>query len=373
VSLRNFLELELEDLARAGLRRERPAQGGLPEGLLDICSNDYLGYAGRPVSRETQARAGAGASRLIHGTHPQHLALEAELCDWLGTESALLFPSGYTANLGALSALLRPEDLVVSDQLNHASLIDGCRLARARTVVVPHLDLNATDQALGGTTSGRKWVVTESYFSMDADSPDLPALRALCDRHGASLFIDEAHALGVFGPQGAGLAARDGVVPDVLMGAFGKAAGVQGAFVAGSNLLAEYLWNRARSFVFTTAPSPLLTEIQLARVRQVRRDDAARTHLLTLADLLANRLGRLGPGYLPRGRHGPVFPILLGSPSRALRAAAFLRSAGFLAQAIRPPTVPEGSSRLRVALHANLTEEDVERLAAALVEACAAS
>lgn len=371
--LRDFLELELRALAELGLRRERPARGGLPDGLVDICSNDYLGYARRGVSRETRTRAGAGASRLVHGTQPQHLALEAELSDWMGTESALLFPTGYAANLGALSALLRPGDLVVSDRLNHASLIDGCRLARVEAVVVPHLDLDAIEHALKAPAGGRRWMVTESYFSMDADSPDLPALRALCDRHGASLFLDEAHALGVFGPQGAGLAARDGVVPDVLVGAFGKAAGVQGAFVAGSHALAEYLWNRARSFVFTTAPSPLLTEIQLERVRLLRKDDAARQHLGDLVQGLANRLRLLDPSLVAPGRHGPIFPILLGSPARALRAAAFLRTAGFLAQAIRPPTVPEGTSRLRVALHADLTEQDVARLAAALAEACAAS
>jgi 8-amino-7-oxononanoate synthase len=373
VSLREFLSRELESLSRLGLRRDRPAFGGLAEGLVDVCSNDYLGYARLPVSRETRARPGSGASRLIHGTRPEHLALEAELSDWVGAESALLFPSGYTANLGALSALVQPGDLVVADRLNHASLIDGCRLARAETVVVPHLDLDAIQRALDAPTRGRKWVVTESYFSMDADSPDLPRLRALCDASGAALFLDEAHALGVFGPQGAGLAARAGVVPDVLVGAFGKAVGVQGAFVAGSGVLTDYLWNRARSFVFTTAPSPLLTEVQLERVRALRRDDAARARLCALSDDLGRRLEPLGSAHLAPGRHGPIFPVLLGTPSRALRAAAALREAGFLAQAIRPPTVPEGTSRLRLALHADLGEEEVARLASVLVAACAES
>jgi 8-amino-7-oxononanoate synthase len=368
VSLKHYLTEELATLDQAGLLRRRSLGFPPTPELIDVCTNDYLGYARRVVSRETTGRPGAGASRLIYGTHAAHLALEEELARWTGAEAALLFPTGYAANQGVLSALARPGDLIVSDALNHASIIDGCRLSRARVEVVPHLDLGAVAAALSLPVEGRRWVVTESYFSMDADSPDLPALRALCTARGAHLILDEAHALGVFGPEGAGLARAAGVVPDVLVGTFGKAVGVQGAFVAGSAELADFLWTRARSFVFTTAPSPVLTELTLSAVRAAIADDAGRATLARHGQRLETQLA----GLSTPGRHGPIFPIPLGTPERALRAASALRDRGFLAQAIRPPTVPPGSSRLRVALHADLTDETVDRLAGALREVCAA-
>ena len=366
MALKEYLAGELAALERAGLLRPRAL--GLPPTpeLIDVCTNDYLGYAGRAVSRETNAPVGAGASRLIYGTHGAHLALEQELARWVGSEAALLFPTGYAANMGAVSALARPGDLVVSDALNHASIIDGCRLSKARVEIVPHLDLKAIAAALSLPVPGMRWVVSESYFSMDADSPDLPALRALCTAQGAHLILDEAHALGVFGPEGSGLARAAGIVPDVLIGTLGKSVGVQGAFVAGSAELADLLWTRARSFVFTTAPSPALAELALAAVRSVAADDAARATLARHA----RRLEELLAGLSTPARHGPIFPIPLGSPERALQAAAAMRDHGFLTQAIRPPTVPPGSSRLRVALHADLSDDAVLRLGAALRATC---
>jgi 8-amino-7-oxononanoate synthase len=369
VLLRDYLADELGRLERDGLLRRRGA--GLPPTpeLVDVCTNDYLGYARRSVSRETVARSGAGASRLIFGTDPLHLLLERELARWVGAEAALLFPTGYAANMGVLSALATDGDLVVSDSLNHASIIDGCRLSRARVEVTPHLDLAAIARALETPVPGRRWVVTESYFSMDADSPDLSTLAELCREHGAFLIVDEAHALGVFGPTGAGLARARGVQPDVLVGTLGKAVGVQGAFVAGSNELADLLWTRARSFVFTTAPSPALVDLTLNSVRAVIGDDEARRalarHVQTLEAHLSTR-----PELLQKGRHGPIFPIQLGTPTRAVRAAARLRDVGFLAQAIRPPTVPPGSSRLRVVLHADLSDVQVNQLGTALLDVC---
>ena len=236
------LQRELEQLASEGLLRHRTPPSETSPDLLDACTNDYLGYARSGVSRETTAsRPGSGASRLIFGTQPEHSALEGELTSWVGAEDTLLFSSGYAANLGMLAALARPGDLIVSDRLNHASIVDGCRLSRATVQVVPHCDLNAADRALQAPTKGRRWLVTESYFSMDGDSPDLPGLRALCDARGAALVVDEAHALGVFGPEGSGLCRQGGVVPDVLVGGLGKAVGVQGAFVAGSAPLTELL------------------------------------------------------------------------------------------------------------------------------------
>lgn len=370
--LRDYLADELHELERAGLLRRRGA--GLPPTpeLVDVCTNDYLGYARRLVSRETVARAGAGASRLIFGTDPLHLLLERELARWVSTEAALLFPTGYAANTGVISTLARDGDLVVSDALNHASIIDGCRLSRARIEITPHLDLAAVARALKIPVPGRRWVLTESYFSMDGDSPDLPRLAELCRAHDAFLVLDEAHALGVFGPAGSGLARASDVQPDVLIGTLGKAVGVQGAFVAGSNLLADVLWTRARSFVFTTAPSPALIDLTLNSVRAVIADDSARARLAGHVHALETRLSAR-PGLLREGRHGPIFPLHLGEPTHAVRAAAALRDVGFLAQAIRPPTVPGGSSRLRVVLHADLSEAQVDHLGTALLDVCGAS
>lgn len=372
MTLDHSLDQELAILDGQGLlrRQQGVVSGGL--GLIDCCTNDYLGYASRGVSRETGGTAGAGASRLIFGTHTEHVALEAELAGWVGADAALLFPSGYAANVGAVAALVRPGDLVISDELNHASLIDGCRLARARVVVVAHRGLDAVGRALEAPTTGRRWVITESYFSMEGDSPDLRALRSLCDAAGAALYVDEAHALGVFGPHGAGLAREAGIKADVLVGTLGKAVGVQGAFVAGSATLASYLWNRARSLVFTTAPSPLLTAVALDHARAVRLDDAARGRLAHLCGLFEERLRLLGFNFAP-GRHGPIFPIPLEAPERAVRIAAALRDKGFLIQAIRPPTVPQGTSRLRIALRAGLADGDVLRLADHLEELCRGS
>jgi 8-amino-7-oxononanoate synthase len=371
VRFSEYVESELAQLEGEGLLRSRSS---VPDtsGLLDVCTNDYLGYARRHVSRETTGRSGSGASRLIFGTQPEHAALETELASWVGAEDALLFSSGYAANLGALAALAGPGDLVVSDRLNHASIVDGCRLSRANVQVVPHCDLEATDQALKVSSARRRWVVTETYFSMDGDSPDLSRLRALCDARGAALVVDEAHALGIFGPEGGGLCRRAGVVPDVLVGGLGKSVGLQGGFVAGVSGLTRLLWNRARSFVFSTAPSPRLAAVALDHVRAIRSDDGARARLAELSVLLDTALAPLH-SRLPVGRYGPIFPVLLGSPERAQAVAARLRDCGFLVQAIRPPTVPSGGSRLRVALHADLDAHEVHRLAAALLELCLSS
>jgi 8-amino-7-oxononanoate synthase len=361
------LTARLEHLATQGLLRERPrladASSGDGATLVDVCSNDYLGYARSSVSRETAQPAGSGASRLINGTRAVHRTLEAELASWVGSEDSLVFSSGYAANVGVVSAIAGPGDLIVSDELNHASIIDGCRLSKARVAVVPHRDTSAVARALessGGHDAA--WVVTESYFSMDGDSPDLEDLRDICDRHGAGLYVDEAHALGVFGPEGGGLCRAAGVRPDVLIGTLGKAVGAQGAFVAGSPSLLDYVWNRARSFVFSTAVSPVLAELALSQVRRARSDDAGRARLRGHVSKIRELLGPA----IPAGCSGPILPILLGTPERAARAVEVLRETGFLAVAIRPPTVPTGSCRLRVSLNATLGDADVARLAAVI-------
>lgn len=369
-----FLAAELAALEAAGLRRARPATAlspdGAPSGLLCLCSNDYLGYAtDRLIPHPYGSSIGATASRLIAGDHPEHRALERALAAWLGHEDALVFSSGYAANVGLLSALLGPNDVVVSDELNHASLIDGIRLSRARPTIVPHGDVAAVARALAEAPPGRRrWVVTEGYFSMDGDRPDLRALRSLCDAHDAALVVDDTHALGVFGPHGRGSCAEQGVVPDALVGTFGKALGGQGAFVAGPTLLADWLWNRARSFVFSTGLSPLLAAANLSAVERARDDEAGRERLFALAGRL--RAGLVALGYRVGERsEGPIVPVLVGAERDALALSQALARRGVQVMAIRPPTVPPGSSRLRVTVHARLPDEALARALDAFAEA----
>jgi 8-amino-7-oxononanoate synthase len=364
------LDADLAALADQGYLRRPPAPRA--PGILDLCSNDYLGYAADPFDGvdDGAARSGAGASRLVSGEDRAHEDAEDALATWLGTESALLFSSGYAANVGVLSALARPGDVIVSDALNHASIIDGCRLSGAEIRVTPHRDTAAVAAALSRTPTGvRRWVVTESYFSMDGDSPDLPALRALCDRHDAALVVDEAHALGVFGPRGAGLCAAAGVRPDVLVGTAGKSLGLQGAFVAGSQRLRLWLWNRARSFVFSTGVSPALAAALVRRVRRAAQDDTGRARLATGASRLREGLAALGVQIALEAR-GPILPWIVGAPEEALRLSQRLREQGVLVQAIRPPTVPAGTSRLRITATAALTDDDLSRALRAFAAAC---
>ena len=360
-----FLTLALADLEARGLKRERrrSPSAAQVDGILALTSNDYLGYAAGPFtpSFPTGTRSGAGAARLLDGCTPEHDALEAGLADFLGTDDALVFSSGYAANVGLLSALAGPGDIVVSDRLNHASIIDGARLSRAAVSVVPHLDADAVERVLATTPRrGRAFVVTETYFSMDGDVPDLARLREITQRHGAALLVDEAHALGVFGTEGRGLCHSLGVVPDALVGTFGKAFGASGAFVAGSLDLVAFLWNRARSFVFSTGISPLLAAAALVGLRRARGDDPGRTRVLAHAARLRRGLRDLGYD-VPAGGVGPIVPVLLGEASRALVLARRLEEQGVRVAAIRPPTVPEGTSRLRVTVNAGLGEADVER------------
>lgn len=363
----------LEQLEADGLLRLPAGADGLAgEGELIACTNDYLGLTQVAVSRETLSSVppGAGASRLIFGTHRAHLELEDVLARWVGKPRALLFTSGYAANVGTLQSLCDADSVIISDALNHASLIDGCRLSRAKTIVVPHRALDQVERALSAHSNvSALWVVVESYYSMDGDSPDLPALRRLCDRYRAHLVVDEAHALGVFGLNGAGLCAAAGVDPDILIGTLGKAVGGSGAFVAGSEALYTWLWNRARSFVFSTAPSPLVSALVLCHVKHVIGAEAQRSRLHALAQRLRGPLLAAGLR-LPEGNHGPIIPILLGDERRTLQAAAHLRREHILVQAIRPPTVPSGSARLRVTLNALMSDDDVDRLAQALPRAC---
>lgn len=369
------LEPSLEELDRLGLlRTPDTALLGAREDLLLACSNDYLGLAAEHVSRETPApvRQGAGASRLIHGTHPEHVELEAALAVWVEKPTALLFSSGYAANVGTLAALCDREDLIISDRLNHASLVDGCRLSRATVAIVEHGDEEAIAHHLSRSPAARaRWVVVESYYSMDGDSPNLSRLRSLCDQHDAHLYVDEAHALGVFGPDGAGLCRAQRVVPDVLVGTLGKSVGAAGAFVAGSEPLRRWLWNRARSFVFSTGTPPFLADLLRRNLHVVQEADDARARLASNAEILRTTL-LAGGVPLPHGNHGPIVPILIGEAARSLRIAQRLLDQGIVVQAIRPPTVPVDTARLRITVTAAMHPAEVQRLAHAVLAAVAA-
>ena len=352
----DYLEGELGALETAGLLRVRATP--TDASTRTFCSNDYLGLAARPFPGSHAG--GAGASRLVLGDRPEHHLAEDAFAAYLGREAALLFPSGYAANVGLVSALASRGDLLVSDALNHASLVDGARLSRATIKIVPHLDLGAVRAALEGRGSFRRaFVVTESYFSMDADSPDLIGLTGLCRTYDAALLVDEAHALGVLGPSGRGLAADPAVGADAVVGTLGKSFGAGGAIVAGPQALRAWLWNRARSFVFTTGVSPALAGHAAANLEHVIAADELRVAVQARAEQLRTGMRQLG--LAPLG-YGPVIPWVLGSPELALEAAARLRALGVLVQAIRPPTVPVGTARLRFTVTAGHTPEDIEAL-----------
>jgi 8-amino-7-oxononanoate synthase len=353
-----FLDEALVEAERASLLRIRPtARTGLE---LTFCSNDYLGLGCRPPPARP---SGAGASRLVAGERVDHLELEHASSALVGLAASLVFTSGYAANVGLLSALAGPEDLIVSDALNHASIVDGARLAKARIVVVPHLDLAAVERTLAETRRRRAFVVTESYFSMDADSPDLGSMRRLCDRHTAALLVDESHALGVLGPEGRGLCAASGVEPDALVGTFGKAFGAGGAFVAGCPSLITWLWNRARSFVFSTGLSPAVAAAATAGLRVAEAEPHRRARALAAARQL--REGLVSLGVRPLG-YGHVVPWVLGEPAAAVQASKELQAEGIDVRAIRPPSVPVGTARLRFAMSATHQGADIERVVGAV-------
>jgi 8-amino-7-oxononanoate synthase len=360
-----WAEAELAEVRAAGRWRSvRTLDARGPVGTLEgrrvvaFASNDYLGLSAHPAviaaAHAALDRWGAGstAARLVVGARPVHAELESELADWKGCERAALFPTGYAANLGLLSALAGRGTTVLSDELNHASIIDGSRLAHGDVVVFRHRDLDHLDRLLAAAP-GRRLVVTDSVFSMDGDAVDLPALAACCARHGALLVLDEAHA--VLGPS---LPLDAGDAPVVRMGTLSKALGSVGGFVAGPAALVDLLVNRARPYIFTTAGTPADAAAALAALRVVRGEEGER-----LRARLRHHVDRLRPGH-----PSPIVPVVLGEEAAAVGAAAALLERGVLVPAIRPPTVAPGTSRLRVALSAAHTDEQVDLLLASLAE-----
>jgi len=378
------LAQQLAELERRGLRRRRLVRQG-PQGprivadgreVLAFCSNDYLGLASHPRIVEAAIEAasrygvGEGASHLLSGHSAAHERLETKLAEFMQMPRALLFSTGYQANIGAVTALAGPEDAIFSDELNHASLIDGVRLSRAQVVRYPHADLAFLSGALAESDARTKLIVTDGVFSMDGDIAPLPAVLDLCERHDAWLLVDDAHGFGVIGPGGRGAPAHFGLRSPrlVYVGTLGKAAGVAGAFVAGAEEIVETVLQRARTYIYTTAAPAMLAAAIETSLQLIGEDEWRRERLRKLIAVLRHGMREGERGLAPSDT--PIQPLVLGANSDAVRASAALRERGILVPAIRPPTVPEGTARLRISLSAAHSEREVLRLAAALNEVC---
>ena len=377
-------------LDAAHLRRRRrevvPVSGATMlvdgEAMLAFCSNDYLGLSGHPAlvaAASAGARefgVGSGASPLVSGHGLANARLERELAAFVGLPRALYFYAGYATNIGIVPALVGEGDALFSDALNHACLIDGARLSRARVHRYPHADLAALERELAASPARRKLVISDAVFSMDGDVADIPGLLALCERHDALLLVDDAHGFGVLGPQGRGTLAHFGrtgaqASPRVLyMATLGKAAGVAGAFVAGPEPIVEWLLQKTRSYIFATSAPPLLACALSASLRVIAQEEQRRAGL-------RERIAQLRAGLAPVLRDSgwslgasqtAIQPLLIGPNHEALAVMEGLAHRGLWVPAIRPPTVPEGTARLRIALSAAHTASDVDRLVHALAD-----
>lgn len=389
------LEAELARIRAADLYRVRRAvRGGHGVDIevegrrcVNFCSNDYLGLAADPRPAAAAQRVlvssgtGSGAAALITGYDVEHARLEEELADFLGRPRVLLFSSGWAANLGVLRALLGRGDRLIADELNHASLIDGGRLSGAEYVRVAHRDLAGFERALedGRREAGgerRTLVVTDAVFSMDGDLADLPALNELCQRHDASLMVDDAHGFGVLGAHGGGAVEHfsafappaSRLPPQVHVATLGKSLGASGAFVAGSEALIEYLIQRARTWVFSTAPPPAIAAAARESLRILRAEPQRRHRLLDNIRRFREGAQRLGLAPAVSDQPTPIQPLLLHDARRALALSRALFQRGYWVAAIRPPTVPAGTSRLRITLSATHTETQIDGLLSALEE-----
>jgi len=369
-------ENTLEAVAAQGLYRKRRIVAS-PQGvhlttdgreLINFCSNDYLGLANHPdvirafKNAAGQYGVGSGSAHLVCGHSAAHHALEEELAEFCGRERALLFSTGYMANLGAISALVGSGDTVVEDRLNHASLIDGGLLSGARFKRYRHADLGHLANTLAAA-GGKKLIVTDGVFSMDGDLAPLPAIARLAKECGAWLMVDDAHGLGVLGAKGGGVLEHYGLdqsdVP-VLVGTLGKAFGTFGAFVAGPDALIELLIQKARTYIYTTALPPAVAEATRASLRIVRAESWRRDKLKRLTERFRQGAGQIGLELMPSP--SPIQPILLGDSRKATAFSEALLAAGILVGAIRPPTVPQGSARLRVTFSAAHEDAQVDRL-----------
>ncbi len=381
------IEARLEELKARGLHRRTRLVSG-PQGphvLLDgkpvllLCSNNYLGLADHPRVRAAAAEAamrwgvGAGASRLVSGTMTIHGRLEERLAAFKGRQTALLFGSGYLANAGVIAALARPGDVVCSDELNHASIVDGCRLSRAEVFVYDHCDVEHLEWGLEQAEGRGALIVTDGVFSMDGDVAPLPEIVELAARHHVRVLVDEAHGTGTLGPGGRGAVAQAGLEGevDVIVGTLGKALGSYGAFVACDRAMARYLVNAARTFIFSTALPPPAVAGALAALELLQERPRRVDKLAANAGALRAELER--EGFDLRGSRTQIVPLVVGEPELAVRICEAALARGVFAQAIRPPTVPPMTSRLRLAVMASHREEELRAAARMLGQAARAA
>ena len=344
------------------------------QNYLSFCSNDYLGLANHPELIEAvcegahQYGVGAGASHLIIGHHTSHHKLEEMLANFTGFPRALLFSSGYMANAGVVTALVGRGDEIYSDKLNHASLNDAAMLSHAKWIRYPHLDLAILEQRLSVSQANCKLVITDAVFSMDGDIAPVAKLLALCEKYNAWLLLDDAHGFGVLGNQGRGIVSHFNFSSPriIYMATLGKAAGVSGAFVAGQEVVIETLIQYARSYIYTTAMPPLLSYTLLKSLVLIKREGWRRRKLIQLTEHLKKELQLLRWNLLPSDT--PIQPVIIGGNSEVMQIRNALQERGILIPAIRPPTVPKNSARLRISLSAAHSTKDIERLAAALRE-----
>lgn len=374
---------------RRRTREVLPADGAsvLVEGerMLAFCSNDYLGLAGHPALVQAACAGareygiGSGGSPLVSGHSAANGRLQRELAAFVQLPRALYFYAGYATNIGIVPALVGEGDALLSDSLNHACLIDGARLSRAQVHRYPHADLGALERALASSPARRKLVITDAVFSMDGDVANVPALLTLCERHDALLLIDDAHGFGVLGPQGRGTLAHFGLTgerasPRILyMATLGKAAGVAGAFVAGPQPIVEWLLQKTRSYIFATAAPPLLACALSASLHLIEHEEQRRVNLRSRIAQLRDGLAAMlpGTGWQLGASDTAIQPLVIGRNDVALAVMEALRAHGLWVPAIRPPTVPEGTARLRIALSAAHSASDVEQLLQALGELAA--
>ena len=377
----DWIDDDLEELQRAGLRRFLCHRDGMQQAdritidgreLINFGSNDYLGLAADPRLAEAVCRAtaetgwGSGASPLVTGRESLHAQLEREIADFEGTEAALLFSSGFAANVGAICSLTGRGDVIFSDAKNHASIIDGCRLSGASVHVYRHVDVSHLRDLLQETKADKKLIVTDSLFSMDGDLAPLADLADLAARHNAMFMTDEAHATGVFGNHGRGVAEHLGVEEgiSIRVGTLSKALGSIGGFAAGSQRLIDWLSNRARTYVFSTAMPAAICAAGLRAIEIIRDEPQRRTELLGRAVQLRERLRK--DGLQIGSSQSQIVPVILGDPIATMKIAAGLREEGYFVPGIRPPTVPEGESLLRISLSYDHDETVIERLALAI-------
>lgn len=361
------IQNRLDALETSGLKRTlRPPSG------IDLSSNDYLGLANDPrivqalIAAVEREGAGSTGSRLLRGQRDSVAAIEERFARFKRTDRALYFSSGYLANLAVMTAFAEPGDVIISDERNHASLIDGIRLSPARREIVAHNDVAAVRRFLEGRGTGERFLVVESLFSMDGDEAPLPEYAAICGEFGAHLIVDEAHAVGVYGARGSGLIEKHGLGDDVFLSVntAGKALGVAGAFVAGPVWAIDYLIQRARPFIFSTAPPPALAAAIDASLDILEEEPQRRTLLLERAERLRVRLLASGAPVSPGTSH--IVPVIIGDNAAASAVAEAMQADGFDVRAIRPPTVPPDTARLRISVNVNLTDDLIERFVTSL-------